>query len=206
MTTMNELDLEKEFYNMENMLAPMKLRADEMSARTLLTRGPYVEFPVFSYQRNRMQQGKLIKNANRIKSYNNVYCYTFDSLERLIREERGIQSDPFFNVFYLYDKDGNLYLSYAYNDIGRPANVTSYKFISGKLQSSELYGRYGVRKEKFFYDGDVLRKIVISGHNHGEEDPGDVSEYFHYDDAGALYQIELEYKIGDSEIIYQRRE
>jgi len=47
---------------------------------------------------------------------------------------------------------------------------------------------------------------MISAREHHEENAGSVSEYFHYDDAGALYQIELEYKIGDSEIIYQRRE
>jgi len=141
MTTMNTLDLEKEFSRMGAILYPMRSRADEMSARTLFTRGPYIEFPIFSYQRSRMQQGRLIKNVNRIKSYDNVYRYTFDSSERLIREELGCRSDQLSDTFYLYDKDGFLYLSYAYNDLERPANVTG----SCNLQNRTVFMGRGMK-------------------------------------------------------------
>jgi len=205
MTIMNTLDLEKEFYSMETILSSMKSRIDEISAQTLIARGPYIEFPIFSYQRSRMQQGRLIKNINRIKSYKDIYRYTFDSTGKLILEERGNRLGQFWNIFYLYDKNEYLYLSYAYDDLGEPANVTSYKFMSEKLQSSKSHGFYGIRSEEYFYDGDILRKIVISAREHDEENSENAAEYFHYDAAGALSQIELEYKVGSSEIIYKHQ-
>jgi len=198
-------DLEKEFSRMNDLFEYLKLSAEERTARTVYSKGPYFDFPVFSYQRKRMQKGRLINNIRRIRNYDDVRFYMFDSSGNMIREGwDGPPEGSSYNTFYEYHKNGLLYLSYTYGDMNnQPANVTTYEFSSGKLLLLMLHGLYGVLKEQYFYEDDSLKKIDVLMRGHGSEKIEKVSEHFNYDNSRRLRSIEIEYKTGDSEIIYE---
>jgi len=62
---MNEIkvsDLKKEFGKMQLLLKDLKSSSTAKTTQTVFSKGPYFYFPAYSYQRNRMQQGRLIKN------------------------------------------------------------------------------------------------------------------------------------------------
>jgi len=202
--TMKANGLEKEFERMDGLFDALKVSAEERSARAVYSKGPYFDFPFFSYQRKRMQRGRLIKSIERIRNYNDVYFYMFDSSEKIIREGwDGPPDGSSYNTFYKYNESGALSMSYTYGDLSQPANVTLYEFSSGKLLMLMLYGLYGVREERYFYDDDFLKEIDVSMRGHGSEKIEKVSEWFDYYSSGLLRSIEVKYKTGDSEVIYE---
>jgi len=197
-----EQHLKKEFEKMQSLLAFLKSESAAEESQIMFSKGPFFDFPAFSYQRKRMQQGRLIKDIKKVKNHNNVYRYSFNDSGNLIREGWGNRLGQFSSIFYLYDKK-YLFMSYAYDELESPANVTSYNLQSGRIASLASYGLYGAREEKYFYDGGLLRKIDIYMNEHEDEEAGNVSEYFYYDDAGELESIELVYDSVESETIYE---
>jgi len=199
-------DLKKEFGRMQLLLTDLKSSSTAKTVQTVFSKGPYFDFPAYSYQRNRMQQGRLIKNINKVKNHNDVYHYKFDHSGKLVCAGWGNRLGQFTRIFYLYDKRDFLFLSYAYDEHDCPANVTLYNFSSERMTSSKSYGLYGVREEQYFYDDSLPSKVNIYTYSHdNENEKSQTSEYFHYDNEGRLQSIELVYGEGNSEIIYEKR-
>jgi len=203
---MSELNLEKEFEKMQYLLEDLKLTTKEKMNHIVYSKGPYYDFPVFSYQRSRMQRGRIIKNIGRTKNYNDVRFYIFDLSGKIICYGwDGVPDASLYNTFYQYSGSGMLFLSYTYGDRNQPLNVTSYDFFCGKLICLKRYGLYGVSEEKYFYNADILKRIDTCSHGH-ESTAMEVclSEHFLYDEDGVLKSINLAYPSGDCEIIYER--
>jgi len=197
-----EYDLKKEFEKMQPMLAGLKSNSAAKEEEVMFSKGPYFDFPVFSYQRSRMQQGRLIVDVKKLKNYNNVYRYSFDSVGKLICAGWGNRLGQFSSIFYLYDEDDFLILSYAYDELEHPGNVTSYGFLQGGLVSLRSYGLYGVREEEYIYSDNLLRRVDVYMRGHEDEKAINLSEYFYYDDVGILKSIDLSYGDGEYETIY----
>jgi len=204
---MSEFSLEKEFSRMKGLLESFKATARERTDRTIYSKGPYFDFPIFSYQRKRMKRGRIIKNINRIKNYYDVRFYMLDSSRNIIREGwDGVPEKSSYNTFYKYHESGSLFLSYTYGDRNQPLNVTMYEFISGKLICAKKYGVDGVSEDRYFYDLDTLMRIDTCSRAHKSTEVWSMSEHFFYDKNGALESINLIYQSGDSETIYESHE
>ena len=192
-----------EFEKMTDLIDDLKEIIGNRSIRTVYSKGPYFEVPIFSYQRSRMNQGKIISNSNKIKSFDEVYRYQFDEKNRIIYIGVGNEFDEFTEDYILYED--NFFIVYSYDEEGEPLSASRYQLLNGKLTLSTSYGLHGSNEEKYGYVGDTLQNVKSCSQNHGENEMTCNTEIFHYSEDLLLSKIEIKYASGDTEIIYKKK-
>jgi hypothetical protein len=180
-----------------------KIGADlpkEAVEKVIWSKGPYFEYPIFSYQRARMKQGKIIKDPEKIKNFNDVYKYEFGRHGDLLSISIGNEFGDFSQDIFVHSSDVCRF--YSFDEDGEVLSVGEHVVVSNKFHRSQVYGQYGCREEQYEYVEECLIKVKIFSYEHGAQPSGFNEHLFFYQNDG-LIRIDERYPTNEVEVIWR---
>lgn len=188
---MNQEELQKEYDKYKDQFDNLKKSIEIETIKVENYNGPFYEVLPFSYQRGGFKQGKLVGNINRIKNFNGIYTYSFNSDGRIIEVREGISiPNNYYYQFLFYE---NVYIkSFNFDNAKALQNVSFYLIddTTKKIKKTFLKGKRGGREENYEYGKNgFLKEILIRQFDKKCNEVNSLRHSFEYDENGSLKSI-----------------
>ncbi|APA69527.1 hypothetical protein [Janthinobacterium sp. 1_2014MBL_MicDiv] len=160
---------------MATYLEAVKLRV----ARTQISKGPLFNVRPFDAQRAGFTPGKALKTLP--AKLKDTYVYYFDGEDRiLLVESHGGSATVINRNFYFHEPDK--LKSVHFNAGGSLRNVMLSFLDGARIMQDINFGKFGVGRYDYLYEGDRLQSIMVRQREHGQESPSGYQILFGYVD------------------------
>ncbi len=176
----------------------IKQEAETSIKKKVWTQGHYFNVEPFEFERLGFKKGKILNSIPKLTK--NKFCYAFDSEEKLICRQEGIQiPDQFQYTFYKYINTQIHAL--LFNNNHSLINAKIISFANNKISEMRMCAKNGTRIEKYNYDANTLKQIDVAQKSGTVE--AEFKVLFFYDANGELVQIKNVHPNGYEEIRYK---
>ena len=200
---MNQNNLAELYENHKEKFDEIKNQIEKDIIRNENYKGIFYEIFPFSYQRIGFNRGKIIKDINNIKTTKNLYIYGFDVNDKIIEVKEGITIEDEFYYQFLFYEDGKV-KTLNYDNKKSLQNISYHIFENNRISKMFLKGKRGGREETYFYETNLLKKILIKQFDAKGNEVNPLEHIFEYSDDGTLNSIKKLFTNGNYEIIYKK--